>query len=160
MHRQTLMMRSMSMGWGYVSELRPPTGLLLAPMWYTRMEKHGGIILRGKNSCFFQRALWQSRQERHLVAKQEKHGEGNEFVLRSIFVHASKWYFTCYKNLQHGAYGFTSPPKDSTLKFFLPLKSFALVVFEPARLGSNGKHANHYTTEATPTTLGWKILHQ
>jgi hypothetical protein len=31
----------------------------------------------------------------------------------------------------------------------LPLKSIASAGFQPAKLGSNGKHANHYTTEVT-----------
>jgi hypothetical protein len=33
--------------------------------------------------------------------------------------------------------------------FLSPLKSIDLTKFEPANIGSNGKHANHYTTEAT-----------
>jgi hypothetical protein len=33
--------------------------------------------------------------------------------------------------------------------FLLPLKSIASAGFEPDNLGSNNKHANHYTTEAT-----------
>jgi hypothetical protein len=49
--------------------------------------------------------------------------------------------------LQHGDYGFTSPPKEGML--WSPLQSVASSEFEPANLGSNGKHANHYTTEAT-----------
>jgi hypothetical protein len=47
-------------------------------------------------------------------------------ALRSIFVHACKWLFTCRKILWYGA-----------------------SVFEPATLGCNDKHANHYITEAT-----------
>jgi hypothetical protein len=37
----------LSMGWDYISELRPPTGLFLSPTWYTNMENHGGMILIG-----------------------------------------------------------------------------------------------------------------
>jgi hypothetical protein len=43
-----LMEMVMSMGWDYVSELRPPTGLLFAPIWYVSIENHGGMILPGK----------------------------------------------------------------------------------------------------------------
>jgi hypothetical protein len=42
-------------------------------------------------------ALWETYQQSHLVANQE------EFGLRNIFVHTSKWYFTCCKLLRHGA---------------------------------------------------------
>jgi hypothetical protein len=38
----------MSMGWDYVSELRPPTGLLFIPRCFMSMENHGGITLTGK----------------------------------------------------------------------------------------------------------------
>jgi hypothetical protein len=40
----------MSMLWDYVSELRPPSGLLFIPRWYMSMESHGGMILTGENS--------------------------------------------------------------------------------------------------------------
>jgi hypothetical protein len=39
----------MPMWWGYVSELRPPTGLLFIPQVIMVMESHGGIILTGEN---------------------------------------------------------------------------------------------------------------
>jgi hypothetical protein len=38
----------MSMGWGYVSELRPLTGLLFIPRWYTSKRSHDGMILTGE----------------------------------------------------------------------------------------------------------------
>jgi hypothetical protein len=34
-----------------------------------------------------------------------------------------------------------------------PLKSIASAGYEPATLGSSGKHTNHYTTEATKRML-------
>jgi hypothetical protein len=40
----------MSTGWGYVSELRPPTGLMFILQVST--ENHGGIISTGENSRF------------------------------------------------------------------------------------------------------------
>jgi hypothetical protein len=50
-------------------------------------------------------------------------GKGNEFKLRRIFVHTSKWYFTCRKILQHGASGFTSPLKKGLLRIVIVLKN-------------------------------------
>jgi hypothetical protein len=44
--------------------------------------------------------------------------------------------------------GFTSLPKEVVLRIFIAFTSF-LAGFEPANFGSRGKHANHYTTEAT-----------
>jgi hypothetical protein len=49
-----------------------------------------------------------------------------------------------------GTSGFTSHPKEGVMRIFIALKkSIPSVGFEPATLGSSGKHTNHYTTEAT-----------
>jgi hypothetical protein len=56
---------------------------------------------------------------------------------------------TCRKILRHGADGITSPTKEGVLRTFTALKNPSPSAgFESAMLGSNGKHANHYTTEA------------
>jgi hypothetical protein len=50
------------------------------------------------------------------------------------------------KILRHGADGFTSSLKKGVLRIFIDLKTPSPAEgFEPANLGSNGKHANHYT---------------
>jgi hypothetical protein len=38
-----------SMGRDYVSDLRPPTGLLFIPRWYKSMYSHCGMTIKGKN---------------------------------------------------------------------------------------------------------------
>jgi hypothetical protein len=44
--------------------------------------------------------------------------------------------------------GPTPPPKEGVLPIFVAPKSPSPSArFEPANLGSNGKHANHYTTK-------------
>jgi hypothetical protein len=54
------------------------------------------------------------------------------------------------KILRHGTSGFASHPKGRcAADFYRPLKSIASAGFEPANLGSSGKHTNHYTTKAT-----------
>jgi hypothetical protein len=55
------------------------------------------------------------------------------------------------KILWHGADGVTSPPQEGVLRIFIALKkkSIALARYEPSNLGSNSKHDNQYTTEAT-----------
>jgi hypothetical protein len=69
------------------------------------------------------------------------------FALRSILIHTSKGSLTC-KILRHGTDSFTSHPKEGVLQTFIALKNASPPPgFEPADLGSNGKHANHLTTE-------------
>jgi hypothetical protein len=59
----------------------------------------------------------------HLVANQEEPGNINdEFGLQNIYIHTTKWLFTCRKILQHGADGFTSPAKEGMLRIFITLK--------------------------------------
>jgi hypothetical protein len=103
---------------------------------------------QGKTPDLFSRALWKSCKKSRLVAKQkELANEMMYFSLRSIFVHTSKGFLTCRKIL-HGADGFTSPPKEGVLRIFIALKNPSLLAgFEPAKLGSNYNHANHYITE-------------
>jgi hypothetical protein len=45
--------------------------------------------------------------------------------------------------------------RKACCKFLSPLKSIALTGSEPANRWFNGKHANHYTTEATWKDLGY-----
>jgi hypothetical protein len=57
---------------------------------------------------------------------------------------------TCRKILLNGANGFTSSQKEVVLRIFIALKNpSSSAGFEPANSGSNGKHANHYTTKET-----------
>jgi hypothetical protein len=46
-------------------------------------------------------------------------------------------------NLRHGTDGFTSPPKEGVLRILLYFFPSTSAGFEPANLGSSGKHANH-----------------
>jgi hypothetical protein len=57
---------------------------------------------------------------------------------------------TSRKIVRHGTSGFTSCPKEGVLRILIALKkAIASAGFEPATLGSSGKHTNYYTTEAT-----------
>jgi hypothetical protein len=83
----------------------------------------------------------------HLVAKQ---GEAWREVVVNFAdeVPLLHGFLTCRKILRHGADGFTSPPKEVVLWMYMTPKNQSLSAgFEPANLGSNGKHDNHYTTE-------------
>jgi hypothetical protein len=64
-------------------------------------------------------------------------------------------------SLLHGANDFTPSLKEGVLRTFVALKNASLsAVFEPANIGSNGSHANHYTTEVTyrhHAEQSWKL---
>jgi hypothetical protein len=50
--------------------------------------------------------------------------------------------------LQHGTYGFISPLKNGVLRTsIVPKSPSPSAGSQPANLGSNGKHAKHYTTD-------------
>jgi hypothetical protein len=55
-------------------------------------------------------------------------------------------YFKGDKNPQHI---FLRMGSKAGADFYRPEKSIALAAFEPASVGSSGKHTNHYTAEAT-----------
>jgi hypothetical protein len=50
--------------------------------------------------------------------------------------------------------------RKASCGILLPLKSISSAGFKPANLGSNGKHANHYTTEATTCNRQSASKHQ
>jgi hypothetical protein len=142
--RQCLLI--MSMGWDYISELWPPTGLLFIHRWYMSMEYHDGMILAGENSWF---AHHSSLVILPAESKAGGTGKGNdEFGLRSIFVYTSKGFLTCCKIVRHGASGFTSCPKEGMPQIFNARKNASPSGgFEPTILGHSGKHSDHYITK-------------
>jgi hypothetical protein len=82
------------------------------------MEKHGGMISTGELIC--PPELYANPTSSHLVAKQEKRGEGNdEFGLRLFIIQSE--FFTCSKILRQGADGFTSLPKEGELRISIAL---------------------------------------
>jgi hypothetical protein len=108
------------------------------------VENHGGMISTGENFDSITRAL--AILPADTVAKQEELTkkimnlvfEVSSFILRRDFL-------TCRKILRRRADGFTSLQREAC---FVALKNPSLSAkFEPSNYGSNGKHANHYTTE-------------
>jgi hypothetical protein len=72
-----------------------------------------------------------------------------QFCLQSIFFHARKVLLHAV-NLRHGTDGFTSPPKEVVLRIFITLKNpSSSAGFEPANLGSSGKHGSTRSPRAT-----------
>jgi hypothetical protein len=63
-------------------------------------------------------------------------------TLWRIFLHTCKLFLTCRKFSRCKAFGFTSLPNEVAQRIFIALKNPSLYAgFEPANLGSNGKHA-------------------
>jgi hypothetical protein len=121
----------MSMGWDYDSELRPPAVLSFFPQVIYEHGNHGEIMSTEENFWFVHQSSLAnlSASGSHLVAKggtwQRKWWicpcERVSFIIASYFLRA-------VKILWHWADCFT---------------------FLQRNLEFDGKHANHYTTEAT-----------
>jgi hypothetical protein len=123
------MMLFMSMGWDYVSELRPLTGpLFILQDTHVSMENHGGMKMSiQKTPDSSTRALWQSYQQSHLVANRRNWRQEWEFGFVKYFCSYLQVIFTCHKILQHGASGFTSPPKKMCCGFLLKIHNLSQV---------------------------------
>jgi hypothetical protein len=62
-------------------------------------------------------------------------------------------------NLRHGTYSFTSPLKEFVLRIFITLENpSSSAGFEPANLGSSGKHVTTRPPRATYAFLKYKII--
>jgi hypothetical protein len=76
-------------------------------------------------------------------------GEGNdEFGLVKYFVHTCSDFLHAIKSYNMGSPTLLPLQRKMCCGFLSPLESIAFDI-EPANRGSNGKDANHYTTEAT-----------
>jgi hypothetical protein len=110
------MMMMMSMGCDYVSELCQIIYEHGEPWWMMSTEE--------KFQFIHQSSIWQSYQESHLVGNREDLGEESDgFCLRNISFIFVK---SCRKILLHGAFGFTSSPKEGMLLIFMALKIYPL----------------------------------
>jgi hypothetical protein len=105
--------------------------------------------LNSNNSWFIHQSSL-AVTSRHLVVNEEKHGERCSWILPTKYLYTYLYgSLTWRKILRHRADGFTSPSKEVVLRILSPLNIHRTRPgLNPANLGSNGKHANHYTTEA------------
>jgi hypothetical protein len=118
-----------------------------ATRWYMSIENHDGMISTGENPWFVHHSPLATESSRCIRWNGQRewwlwHCEVFLFTLGSDFLHAVK---SCNMGLP------TLLPLRTKVCCGLlsPLKSIASAGFEPADLGSNVKHANHDTTEAT-----------
>jgi hypothetical protein len=88
LHREMFLdlLMIMSMGWDYVSEFRPPTGLLFIPWWYMSTENHGWMILTWENSWFVHQNASGKTNSSHLVTKLGKLVKEMMHVAYEIFL--------------------------------------------------------------------------
>jgi hypothetical protein len=103
------------------------------------MENRGGMMSTGETPDSSTKPTGNATSS-HLVEKQEELAKEMNFALRYIFVHTSKGLLTCRKVFRRGADG-------SAADFYSLKNPSPSAGFEPAKLGSNSKDANHYTTE-------------
>jgi hypothetical protein len=73
-----LKMIIMSMGWDYVSELRPPAGLLVITQVIYEMKNYGGMISTRENSWFVNQSSLEILQVELSSKKAGGIGEGND----------------------------------------------------------------------------------
>jgi hypothetical protein len=111
------------------------------------LDNHDGMISTGETPDSSTRALWQS----HLVAKQEDLCEGNyEFGLRNIFVILRSDFLHAVKYCDMRPTALVPSEGRRTADFVIASKNPPpRPGLNPLTLGSNSKHPNHYTTEAT-----------
>jgi hypothetical protein len=122
-----------------------PMGLLFIPEVIYEHGDHGLMMSTGKFLIRPAELCLEILAADSSSSKVGGTGEGNhEFGLAKYFCSYLKVIFTCREILRNGTSGFTSPPKEGVLRIFMALKSPSPSVgFEPANLGSSGKHANH-----------------
>jgi hypothetical protein len=100
------------------------------PSWYMSMENHDGMLSAGESPDSSSRALWQSYQQNHLVAKQEYTWQRKWWIWPST--HLCSYFeviFTCRIILRHRADGFVPLWRKACYGFLLPLKIYLLYRF-------------------------------
>jgi len=121
------------------------------------IESHGGMISTGENSRFVHQSSGKHTSS-HLVENQDEHAEGNdEFSTRNIFFAHRSDFLHSVKSCDMGPTALLPLRRKACCGFVSPLKSIASADFEPANLGSNGKQANKYITEA-PLMMSYSFI--
>jgi hypothetical protein len=123
-----------TMGWDYVSEPRPPTGLLFIP----RVWAWGAMVMTMPAGDY----SWLVHQSFLAVLPAETSGASRRNGRRSEnFAYQYLKYLKgslTRREILHGTSGFTSHPKERVLRIFI-----ASAGIEPATPGSSGKQTNH-----------------
>jgi hypothetical protein len=135
-----------SCNWGETTSLNcgHQPAYCLSLRWYLSMENHVGMMMSTEENSRLIHQLWQSHQQRHLVASQMNGQKGWEFSLVTVFL------FILVNNFLHAVKYYDMGPQALLLhwtkayrRFLLPLKSHCLGWVLTCILGSNGKYTNH-----------------
>jgi hypothetical protein len=152
----SLTMMIMSIRWDYVSKLQSPTGLLFIPEviyehwapWWNDIDRERLLIRPPQLSG--------NPTSSHLVSSQEEVWRRKWWIWPSnCLCSYSKWILLSVKRSDIGQTNLLPLRCKACFGFLSPLKFITSAGFDPANLGSNGKHANHYTTEATFISVTW-----
>jgi hypothetical protein len=137
----------MSVGWDYVSELRPPKGLFFIPrMIYEQREPRWNDANK-ENSWFFHHSSLAVVPSHPIACRSDGRQEW-EFGLAKYFYSHLQMIVSCRKNLSTWDFDFISF-RWIYCGFLSPLKIHRLCRVWTLDTWVYGKHANHYTTEAT-----------
>jgi hypothetical protein len=141
------------MGWDYIAEPRPATGILFIPHVICERGEPWWLWCRlGITPDSSNRTLWQSYQQRHEASRRNGRRSENFAYQYLKYVKGS---LTCRKILLHRTSGFTSRPKEGVLRIFIALKNPSpRPVLNPRTLGTV---ASTLTT-APPRRLTFRIL--
>jgi hypothetical protein len=114
----------MSMGWDYVCELWPQTGLLfISQMIYEHGEPWWNYVTDRGKLLICPPELSGNPTSSHLVASRRNGQKEWEFGLVKYFCSYLHVIFTCQKILWHGASSVTSPLKEGVVWISITLKN-------------------------------------
>jgi hypothetical protein len=115
--------------------------------------------LSSNNSLFITRALWQIAATTTSSESEESWREMAMNIADEISLSYSAEFFNNQKAHDMRPTALLSLRRKSYYWFVLPLQPIVLCGFEPANLGPNDKHNNHWTTEADSGARRNKFTH-
>jgi hypothetical protein len=136
----------MSMGWDclWTAATDEPIVIFLVDIWHA--EPCWNDIDRG--NFLNHPSVYPGNPTRSNLVVKHRNSRKKRILPHETSLSYSKGSLTCRIILWHEAEGFSFPPKEGALRIFIAFKNPSQSAgFEPAKLESNGKHANDCTTK-------------